>query len=147
MKRILTIGAIVFGLINTAQATEEEIRDCLCQGMDKNVSLGGGAEADCANKKQAVKVSATEEWADALGQALRYAAQTDRSAKIILYCRQNSSNGSCTSQTRNLQSTIAAFSLPIEISSVSEREVIAQCGPIASREEREKGSARLIPIW
>lgn len=147
MKRILMVGAALFALTQTAQATEAEIKSCLCQGMEQDVVLQGGAKADCASKKQVVKVSSTEEWADALGKALRYAAESDKSTKIILYCSQNSNNGSCRSETRRLESTIAKFSLPIGLDSVSESEVIAQCGVNASREERDKGSARLIPIW
>jgi len=147
MKRILVAGAVLFAFTPTAQAAEEAIKQCFCQGMEQDVALQGGAQADCLNATHAIKVDPTENWAGALGEVLHYATQTEKSAKIILYCRQSSTDRSCQNQTRRLENTIAKFSLPIEIDSFSENEVIAKCGRDANREEREIGSARLIPIW
>ncbi len=147
MKRIIMAGAAFFALTHSAQAAEAEIKQCFCAGMEQNVVLKGGARADCSNKKQAIKIGPTEQWAEAFGEALRYAAESDKSAKIILYCRQNSSQRSCQSETRRLESMVSKYSLPVEIDSFSENEVIAKCGRLANREEREIGAARLIPIW
>lgn len=148
MKRILMVGAAAFfAFAHTAQAAEAEIKQCLCEGMEQDVVLKGGAQADCSNKTQAMKISPTEQWAEAFGEALRYAAESDKAAKIILYCRQDSSDRNCQSETRRLQGMVSKYSLPIEIDSFSEDEVISKCGRLAIREEREIGAARLIPIW
>ena len=98
MKRILFAGAVFFAFAHAAQAAEAEIKQCLCQGLEQDVVLKGGAQADCSNNTQAIKVGSTEQWAEALGEALRYAAESEKSAKIILYCRQNSNAGRCRNQ-------------------------------------------------
>lgn len=147
MKRILMVGAVLFAFAHAAEAAEAEIKQCLCAGMEQDVVLKGGAQADCSNKKQAIKIGPTEQWAEAFGEALRYAAESEKSAKIILYCRQDSNDRNCRSETRRLEGMVSKYSLPIEIDSFSENEVIAKCGQLANREAREIGAARLIPIW
>lgn len=148
MIRIMMAGAAAFfTFAHTAQAAEAEIKQCLCEGMEQNVVLKGGAQADCSNRTTAMKISSTEQWAESFGEALRYAAESGKAAKIILYCRQDSNARGCLNETRRLEGMVSKYSLPIEIDSFSEDEVIAKCGRLASEEEREIGAARLIPIW
>ena len=147
MKREIAAGLFFFAFASAAQAAEADVKRCVCEGMQQNVALQGGARADCMNATQAVKVGSTENWADALGQVLHYATQTSKSAKIVLYCREDSNDRACRRETQRLEGAVANFSLPIEIEFLLEKEVIARCGRKAAREARETGSANIVPIW
>ncbi|MGI9486299.1 MAG: hypothetical protein ACR2RF_10565 [Geminicoccaceae bacterium] len=92
---------------------EADYRDCLCAGMDREVTLPSGARADCLSDTHAIEVDFTERWAKALGQALSYAGSTGLKPGIFLVCRQAPRN--CLRHRLRLDETIAAWSLPIVV--------------------------------
>ena len=102
-------------------AHEANYREVLCEGMDWEVSLPNGARADCISDTHAIEVDFSEKWAEALGQALLYAAATGLQPGIFLVCRGEDHN--CLGHRLRLDEAIQAWNLPVEVWPVEEQDV------------------------
>ena len=107
------IVALALALPASAQSLpENKVQECACEGMEQELRTGSGTWVDCVSDTHAIEVEATQDWAEAIGQSLHYAAETGKRAKIFLFCEQ--SDRSCYKHELTLRSTIAEYSLPIE---------------------------------
>ena len=82
---VVTLLAIV-GVARCAQAGELEraARFCAAIGGSAEVVLDDRTRVDCLTDSHAIEVDRSAKWAEAIGQALYYAAKTDRLAAIAL---------------------------------------------------------------
>ena len=103
---------------------EKDVQDCLCHGKTE-VQLPSDARADCIQEGFAIEIDRTSKWAEAIGQALHYSAQTGYAAKIILFCDEE--QGHCLADRLRLEETIAAFSLPIALELHDAGSLAAEC--------------------
>ncbi|NJO37972.1 MAG: hypothetical protein HC871_10620 [Rhizobiales bacterium] len=95
-------------------------RERLCHGIRQEVTLANGARADCLSDTHAIEVDFTEHWAEALGQALLYAAATDRQPGIFLICRDSQRN--CLRHRLRLEEAIAGWRLPVSVWPIDQRD-------------------------
>ena len=96
-----------------ADASEADHQRRLCHGMAIEVELPNGARADCLSDTHAIEVDFSEKWAEALGQALLYAAETDLKPGIFLVCRDEP--GNCLAHRLRLEEAIAKWHLPVDV--------------------------------
>lgn len=83
--RVLTV--IFSLLISAAVAAEPEAYYQAAWCNERGVTeyrLDDGARVDCLTKTHAVEVDFARKWAEAIGQALYYAAATDKKPGILL---------------------------------------------------------------
>ena len=113
----------------TATAGERDVQDCLCHGMDQNIGLPSGAEADCLDDTRAIEVDYSYKWAEAIGQSLHYAGQTNRLATIFFVCAQETPDHLCYAHSLRLETTISDFNLPIKVEYFQERDILEACRP------------------
>lgn len=106
--------AIIAGAQGHAQpSTERAYKHELCAGMEREVGLPNGARVDCLSETHAIEVDFTEKWAEALGQALLYAATTGKQPGIILICRQE--ERLCLQHALRLEEAISYWELPVDV--------------------------------
>ncbi|MCW5695770.1 MAG: hypothetical protein KIS96_03435 [Bauldia sp.] len=96
-----------------AAQTEAEMRDRLCATYEREVRTPAGTYVDCVGLGRAIEIDWTEKWAEAIGQALHYAAETGLHPGIILICRQ--SQGACLAHALRLESTLAHWGIAITV--------------------------------
>jgi hypothetical protein len=90
-------------------------RWCALQGGEMWVRMTDGGRCDCVTPTHAVEVSKADEWADAIGWALRSALNTGRRAGIVLI-----EEGAADSVYRDrLDAVIDRYDLPIRVWSTS----------------------------
>lgn len=75
-----------FGL--AAGEVEENRRVCTQLGGETEVRTSFGTRVDCLTDTVAYEADWSNKWAEAIGQALHYAAATDREPGIIFLCRE-----------------------------------------------------------
>jgi len=92
---------------------EADYRDQLCAGMEMEVGLPNGTRVDCISDTHAIEVDYSDKWAEALGQALSYAASTDKQPGIFLICRRSA--GTCLAHALRLEEAIAFWNLPVTV--------------------------------
>ena len=78
----ITLLALLL-ITSSAVASERDYQRELCGGLRQEVTLPNGARADCLSPTHAIEVEFSEKWAEALGQALSYAASTDLTARHL----------------------------------------------------------------
>ena len=94
-------------------ASESAHQRALCQGLRLEVALPNGSRADCLSATHAIEVEFSENWAEALGQALPYAGSTGLRPGVFLVCRQSPKN--CMAHRLRLEEAIAAWKLPVDV--------------------------------
>jgi hypothetical protein len=57
-----------------------------CAGMEFKKLVPSGGKVDCLGEELALEITWADAWAKALGQALYYAAATNRKPAIVLLC-------------------------------------------------------------
>lgn len=92
---------------------ESYYQEKLCAGMELEVELPNGARVDCVSETHAIEVDFSEGWAEALGQALLYAASTGKRPGIILVCRQAARH--CLRHALRLEEAISFWKLPVDV--------------------------------
>jgi hypothetical protein len=92
-------------------ASEHDYEQTLCAGMKQEVKLPNGTRADCVSETHAIEVEFSENWAEALGQALSYAASTGKQPGIFLICRREQAR--CLQDALRLEEAIAHWKLPV----------------------------------
>ena len=80
-------------------------------GGEVEVRLEDGSRVDLLTKTYAVEVEHSENWKEAIGQALHYTMLTDRKAGIILVSEHRRS----LKHFERLWAVIAKYRLPIEV--------------------------------
>ena len=93
-------------------ATEADIQQCACEGMEQEVVTQSGARVDCLDETYAIEIEATSGWAEAIGQSLHYASETGKRAKVLFFCEDEASV--CYRHVLRFESTVAAYGLPVE---------------------------------
>lgn len=76
------------------------------------VILPSGARCDCMTPTHAVEFDFASKWAEAIGQALHYAAQSGHRAGVVLIEEDPERDAK---YEERLRSTIKAFDLPIDV--------------------------------
>jgi hypothetical protein len=72
--------------------SEAEIRDRLCAQIEREKQFekrrlaGKPSAIDCFNDRYAIEIDRGPKWAEAIGQAIYYASQTNREPGIVLIC-------------------------------------------------------------
>lgn len=98
---------------HAAGLPESYYQEKLCAGMELEVELANGARVDCVSETHAIEVDFTEDWAEALGQALLYAAATGKRPGIILVCRLAERH--CLQHALRLEEAITFWRLPVDV--------------------------------
>lgn len=89
------------------------MRDRLCAKLRMEVVLPSGARLDCLAPNFAIEIDWTEKWAESIGQALDYAAETGLKPGIILICRD--AKHLCIGRLDRLLETRRDWRLPITV--------------------------------
>ena len=90
----------VFLCGNTALAAdwEKNVREHLCVGLRKEVPVekrrgkGRPSAADCVTHEHAIEIDASDHWKEAIGQALYYASQLNKTAGLALVCKRKATS-------------------------------------------------------
>ena len=107
MKWILLIF-LSLPLLATAK-NERFYQDQLCQGK-KEFVLSDRTRVDCLTSTHAIEYDFAPKWAEAIGQSLGYAFETNKKAGIVLIMRKKSDN----KYWIKLNSIIDYYSLPVD---------------------------------
>ena len=99
--------------------------------------MPSGGRADCLSDEHAIEVDRSGKWAESIGQALYYAQQTGKRAKVFMYCREKV-GASCIAHGIRFDLTVRQFNLPIEIESFTEAEIRAMCDGNISNPQLEQ---------
>ncbi len=115
---LILAALLMIGWSNVLAAPESAYRDkwCAARNGQTEVRLPDGTRVDCVTKFYAVEVDFSKKWAEAVGQALWYAANTGRVAKIVLIV-DFASNASV-SQYERVRKLIWHYELPIDLEAV-----------------------------
>ena len=92
---------------------------CAQQGGILEVRLPGGLRIDCETDSHAVEADFAPKWAEAIGQALAYAAATGKQAGILLILERPTDER----HLAKLHAVINAYALPIEVWTIEPEEV------------------------
>lgn len=92
IKRIITIGALIFGTNALAKHLNHEkfYQDIDCSkrsGVTEYV-LSDKTRVDCLTDKYAIEYDFANKWAESIGQALHYGSMTHKQAMAILIVEQ-----------------------------------------------------------
>jgi hypothetical protein len=114
IKTILAALCVSLSLAAPALAIKEsEFQKRFCAGMLQEQILKSGARLDCLSGTHAIEVEFSKKWAEAIGQALHYAAETDLKPGIILVCKKDESI--CLKHIFRAESTLSHWKLPITV--------------------------------
>ena len=108
MKWILLIF-LSWPLLATAK-NERFYQDQLCQGK-KEFVLSDRTRVDCLTSTHAIEYDFAPKWAEAIGQSLGYAFETNKKAGIVLILRKQSDN----KYWIKLNSIIDYYNLPVDV--------------------------------
>lgn len=90
-----------------AAQTELAYQEKLCFGMPQNRYLPSGTEVDCISDTHAIEVDFSAKWAEAIGQALHYAAELRKRPGIILICKARTQETTCLKHRYLIEGTMA----------------------------------------
>lgn len=119
---IIIVGAIIVwsiigSIISSAVAApkkhhEKFYQEQVCEklGGVAEYRLPDGTRVDCLTKMYAIEFDFAPKWAEAIGQSLYYASQTNRKAKVIII----DESGTCRHH-RKVVSTIYLYHLPLAV--------------------------------
>ena len=79
--KIFLVLLIVPGVL--IATTEQHYQDQHCEGVKEYV-LSDRTRVDCLTETHAIEYDFARKWAEAIGQALRYAFETNKKAGIVL---------------------------------------------------------------
>ena len=121
MRAIPAIALLALTLAAASSAAEARNesywQERYCRGMELEKHLPSGGYVDCLSSKLAIEVEWVENWAEAVGQSLYYAASTDRKPGIILLCESSETHveGLCRSYIYRLEEALQFVSTNVEI--------------------------------
>jgi hypothetical protein len=121
---VLFFAAFValMGTCTSAEAqsyNESQIQSCACEDFDQEVRTKAGTYVDCLSQAHAIEIESTEDWAEAIGQALHYASETGKRAKVLFFCEAR--DETCLRHRLSFEATVAFHGLPIEWDYVPEQ--------------------------
>lgn len=87
----------------------------LCAGMDAGVFVSSGAFADCVSDTPPIELDYSRRWADAIGQSLHYAAQTDKLPGMILVCHEDTSETACQRHFYRVADTFSYWTISMTV--------------------------------
>ena len=127
IRRLTLVGILAAATVTPAAAKirEKVVQACMCQGLVTEHKVKSGARADCISRTHAIEIDNVDGWAESIGQSLHYAEQTNRRAKVILFC--NAEQRGCYRNQLRFESTVRNNSLPIEYDFVDESLVRERC--------------------
>ena len=116
--KILTAIVLLLVVVSVSYAKrlnhERYYQDMWC--ADNNgqteVIVQSGARCDCLTETHAIEFDFANKWAEAIGQSLHYAAQTNKRAGIVLIMEQPERD---TKYLERLRLTIGSYNLPIDV--------------------------------
>ena len=109
----LALAATALALwISSTSAQESKYQARYCAGMEQEVTMPSGSRADCISDEYAIEVDFSNKWAEAIGQSLHYASETDLKAGIVLVCDDPAN---CDGHGYRLTSTAQKFRLPLTV--------------------------------
>jgi hypothetical protein len=102
-----------------------------CEGMKLEEHLPSGGYVDCLSDEHAIEVEWAEHWAEAVGQSLYYAAETERRPGIILLCKDSEgpAEGLCRSYIYRLEYALRFVSTHVDVwtCSIDKDRTLADC--------------------
>jgi len=113
LQIIVWIGAACSTIGPVLAQSEADFQRRFCHGMLQERTLPTGARPDCLSGTHAIEVEFTKKWAEAIGQALHYAAETNLKPGIILVCKKDESR--CLRHIFRAESTLSHWKLPITV--------------------------------
>lgn len=105
---------------------EKAIQNCVCAGMMTEKWTPSGARADCVSDEFAIEIDPASRWASALGQALHYASEFNKRAKVVLFCPA-SEKDDCLRFKLRLESTIRNYGLDVTLETVEAKDYVSGC--------------------
>lgn len=109
-------------------ATEREIQQRICAGLELEHTVPDGGRVDCLSATYAIEIDWSPKWAEALGQSLYYAVETDKLPAVILICREKISV--CFGHLRRILHTVTRWRLPVKVLMLNLHEIPAEEGVI-----------------
>ena len=110
MRLALTLLALT---ASAAAQRERDYQATLCQGWEIEHTLPDGARVDCLSDAHAIEIDFSDKWAEGIGQALFYGAQTGLGPGLILVCRQQLET--CQGHLERALSVVEAYDLPLSV--------------------------------
>lgn len=113
MASQVAIGLAALLLAASAQARESDYQLpwCKAQGGIAEYVLPDHTRVDCLTATHAVEFDFAPKWAEAIGQALYYASQTDRRAAVVLIMRSPKDER----YVRRVEAAVASAHLELDI--------------------------------
>jgi len=124
------LSFLVFAFAGPAHALDERsVQECICEHGRTEVFTKSGTYVDCLLDDFAIEVDPSEKWAEALGQALHYALETDRTAKVVLFCDDRQEDDAlCYRHALRLEATIEGYDLPVVVELHDTKSLAELCG-------------------
>ena len=118
--RELVLFFVVVALLAGAKAafakSEHEYQATLCADMERSVFIQkSGTQADCVSADLAIEIDFSGKWAEAIGQAMHYAAVLRRKIGIILICKPVTAPEVCARHSYNAEETLVFWGLSAEV--------------------------------
>jgi len=118
--RILFLAFVLLPSICFAARLHHEVwyqdRWCADQDGRTEIIVQSGARCDCLTDTHAIEFDFANKWAEAIGQALHYSAQTGKRAGIVLIMENPAKD---TKYLERLKMTIESHELPIDVWTIS----------------------------
>jgi hypothetical protein len=115
MRAMFKYAGVVASLLTSPAVSglERDYQVEYCQG-EIEVRLPDRTRIDCLTETHAIEFDYARKYAEALGQALYYAMESDKRAGIVLIMGENDSRF-----LRRLNATIAYYRLPVDVWTVN----------------------------
>ena len=117
MKLLQIVGLAGLLVAGTAHTMEKDYQLPWCQavGGEAEHVLSDRTRVDCLTEAHAIEFDFAKKWAESIGQALYYAAETGRRAGIVLIMTRPDDDR----YLRRLRRAIAYHQLPIDVWTVT----------------------------
>ena len=109
----------------SASLPEARVQECVCHGMEREVTMPSGGRADCVGADTVTEIDRTSSWAEAIGQSLYYAEQTGKRARAVLFCDANP--GMCLTHRLRFEGAVAYHDLPVDLIPMDGSDIAAAC--------------------
>ncbi|MBW8639169.1 hypothetical protein K1W69_18380 [Hoeflea sp. WL0058] len=113
---ILVAAVLLTFAVQVSAKTEHEYQSTLCTDFERSVFIQkSGTQADCVSPELAIEIDFSGKWAEAIGQAMHYAAELKRKIGIILICKPVTSREVCTKHSYNAEETLVYWGLSADM--------------------------------
>lgn len=117
---LLIVAMILVYLVLPSMAARQHVEAwyqrqwCEAHGGETEIVLEDGSRVDCLTASHAIEFDFADKWAESIGQAMNYAALTDKRGGIVLI---GAPDGPGVTRIRNM---IEVYRLPIDLWTVEE---------------------------